>query len=172
MIRDYGVPKTDGTRNAKYPIVIVPIIILAFPLNKFYMRFIIFLFILIASSCSELCLTGSYIFIIENKSPYNVVVVLDHNYPDEVGLKPDVMEYILNPILKPGEAVYYGVNLSHVIPKGNFSGENITPIWDEYYIREIRINDIILDENKWRSDSCWEKKEVDSYHMEYLLSIL
>lgn len=99
------------------------------------------------------------------------MVTLNHNYPDDAGLKPDLMEYMLTPTLKSGEAVYYGINLTHEIPEGNFSGENVIPIWDEYYIKEIRVNDTILDESKWRRDSCWVKNEMGSNHLEYRLTI-
>lgn len=138
------------------------------------MRFFVLLFICLFCSCGELYLAGSYLFIIENKSPYDVALTLNHNYPDDTNLKPELAGYYLNPILKPGECVYYSKNVLSSEYISDLYKDNVTPIWDLYYIKEIRVNDTILDESKWRHDSCWVKEQNETiyYQIKYRLTIL
>ena len=62
-------------------------------------------------------------------------------------------------VIKPGGTLYQerecmGVYELHQ----DLQKDGVVPVWDEYYIKEIIVNDTILDESKWRNEDCWEKR--------------
>ena len=135
------------------------------------MKYIIAILILLFCSCDEYYLAGSYVFVIENNSLHDVVLRMEHNYPDDFKNREEILDYMLTPVLKPGEVVYYSKNVLGDELDKDLSTDNVTPIWDEYYIKEIIVNDTILSEDKWRREDCWSKNTNWSDLVKYTLTI-
>ena len=77
-------------------------------------------------------------------------------------------------VIKPGGTLYQerecmGVYELHQ----DLQKDGVVPVWDEYYIKEIIVNDTILDESKWRNEAFWEKLTFEdaSYKVWYRLWI-
>ena len=80
---------------------------------------------------------------------------MNHEYTSPAYSEND----IVSKVIKPGGTLYQereclGVYELHQ----DLQKDGVVPVWDEYYIKEIIVNDTILDESKWRNEDCWEKR--------------
>ena len=113
-----------------------------------------------------------YLFLIINETEHEVRVIMNHEYSSPAYSQKG--NDIINLVISPGNAIERRVDIDGVYElHKDLQKDGVVPIWDEYYIKEIIVNDTILDESKWRNEAFWEKLTFEdaSYKVWYRLWI-
>lgn len=113
-----------------------------------------------------------YVFVIVNETEDEVIVKMNHEYSSPAYSQKE--NDTISLVIMPGEAFSRRIDVDDVYElQKDLQKDGVVPIWDEYYIKEIIVNDTIFDESKWRNENCWEKLTFDdaSYKVWYRLWI-